>query len=237
MDTDWVEGTRCRLLPLPRPMPTPLPPENRALAAPAVTLGNVAMGICLGQQDTRTPFIVFCGAGLLNFGACVRACVLACERGVCVRVCVCVCACVRVCAYVCACTRVSMRASVHASVRALAVERELGPADATAKTLSHNPAPNSASPAAGRESRLLHASPPDASTTPHVDAVGDVFLIFGCGMGVAGAAWATAGSQIASTVLFLLWLRRRGQASDHAPRLRWAVRAPGCTVGVPRPAP
>ncbi|KAL6779016.1 hypothetical protein ACKKBF_B19130 [Auxenochlorella protothecoides x Auxenochlorella symbiontica] len=90
----------------------------RALAAPAVMLGNVAMGVCLGQQDTMTPFLVFMGAGLLNLG-------------------------------------------------------------------------------------------------------GDILLIFGFGMGVAGAAAATAASQVLSTAIFMLYLWHRGQTDSRRLKIRW----------------
>lgn len=115
-------------LPRNSPLPTlldfhPQSPlkSNRALAAPAVMLGNVAMGVCLGQQDTMTPFLVFMGAGLLNLG-------------------------------------------------------------------------------------------------------GDILLIFGFGMGVAGAAAATAASQVLSTAIFMLYLWHRGQTDSRRLKIRWTVR-------------
>jgi Na+-driven multidrug efflux pump len=38
----------------------------RALAAPAVLLMNVCQGICLGQQNSITPLVVFACVGLAN---------------------------------------------------------------------------------------------------------------------------------------------------------------------------
>eukprot|EP00892_Ulva_mutabilis_P001402 jgi/Ulvmu1/11262/UM073_0034.1 len=38
----------------------------RALAAPAVMIMNVCQGICLGQQNSLSPLLVFSGVGLLN---------------------------------------------------------------------------------------------------------------------------------------------------------------------------
>ena len=57
-----------------------------------------------------------------------------------------------------------------------------------------------------------------------LNLVGDMYLVWVAGMGVAGAALATAGAQVCAAVCFLYRLHARSKLPGEV-RLRWTVRS------------
>lgn len=169
----------------------------RALAAPAVLVMAASQGACLGQQDSWTPFSVLLAAGALNTGA-GRALGEpwpggrpSCLSGF------------------CAASSVSVKQTLHPNKQTAEVLVGQHARLAAVAPASPSP-PASPEPLPGYPvgHRAHHCGPsashpqpptptPTSTPTPTPPKpVGDVYLISSRGMGVAGAAIATAAAQV-----------------------------------------